>query len=59
VPLTAVWEKQHKEEHFEEFALNHAFCVFFTIIRNNETWLFGLVVGNLDMPMTVLGKGRH
>jgi sugar phosphate permease len=55
VPLTAVWEKQRKEAYFEEFAPNHAFSGFFTVIRNKQTWLLGLIGGILYMPTTVFG----
>jgi MFS family permease len=55
IPQTPVWEKQRKEAHFEEFAPSHAFSGFFTVIKNKQTWLLGLIGGILYMPTTVLG----
>ncbi|MDR0741141.1 MAG: MFS transporter [Puniceicoccales bacterium] len=55
IPLTPIWEKQRKKAHFEEFAPNHAFSAFFTVIRNKQTWILGLIGGILYMPTTVFG----
>ncbi|MDR1435106.1 MAG: MFS transporter [Puniceicoccales bacterium] len=55
IPQTPIWEKKRREAHFEEFAPNHAFSGFFSVIRNKQTWLLGLIGGILYMPTTVLG----
>ncbi|MDR2372398.1 MAG: MFS transporter [Puniceicoccales bacterium] len=55
IPLTPIWEKQRQKAHFEEFAPNHAFSAFFTVIRNKQTWILGLIGGILYMPTTVFG----
>jgi MFS family permease len=55
VPPTPIWEKQRKKAHFDEFAPNHAFSGFFTVIRNKQTWLLGLIGGILYMPTAVFG----
>ncbi|MDR2807251.1 MAG: MFS transporter [Puniceicoccales bacterium] len=55
IPHTPIWEKKRQEAHFEEFATDHAFSGFFSVIRNKQTWLLGLIGGILYMPTTVFG----
>ncbi|MDR3317554.1 MAG: MFS transporter [Puniceicoccales bacterium] len=55
IPETPIWEKKRREAHFEEFASNHAFSGFFSVIKNKQIWLLGLIGGILYMPTAVFG----